>query len=60
MKLTLAKAAQVVESIDAVLAMRLMEKQLDTMSCGQYTCDLNMRGECTVGYCRRVEQYLSR
>ena len=60
MKLTIAKAAVTVESIDAVLSMRLMDIQLNTLSCGQICCDLNKSGECTVGYCRRTDKYLSR
>ena len=57
MKLTIAKAAVTVESIDAVLSMRLMDIQLNTLSCGQICCDLNKLGECTVGYCRRTNKY---
>ena len=60
MKLTLAKAAQIVTSVDPVLGLRLMEIQLDTMRCEQNSCDLNRQGECTVGYCRRADLYLSK
>lgn len=58
MKLMIAKAAHMLQTIDAVLAMQLMEAQLDAVKCNQYSCDLNAKGSCTVGYCRRVERHL--
>lgn len=60
MKLSVALAAVKVEAIDAVLSMRLNEVQLDMIKCGQFCCDLNRTGECTVGYCRRTDKYLSK